>query len=247
MKYSVRHFIDFDKQVHWHYYEDKIAVAKNLGYKAVTQAFYDLYITQNKSLTHIKEVFGYMSIGGITAVFRKFKWPLKQHGGARDFNHLYPHVHELREKYDAIPNITRAVRTAFIKEHSVRLGVSVHAVRNVVDRKTWKNIEAVIDNESDIPNNMCKSKKYWEICGIDASLEERAKYHIGSIFQNKAKCLSCGDIVVSENRHDCGCCSCGSLCVDGGSWGIRRVVKDESCLYEELSEYYTVQKVFYEE
>jgi len=30
------------------------------------------------------------------------------------------------------------------------------------------------------------------------------------------KCLNCDDIIYSRGLHDYRCCSCGSVCVDGG-------------------------------
>lgn len=43
------------------------------------------------------------------------------------------------------------------------------------------------------------------------------------IIRNSAKCLDCGDEIVSVHRHDFKYCSCGSLAVDGGDEYLRRV------------------------
>ena len=42
------------------------------------------------------------------------------------------------------------------------------------------------------------------------------------IIHNKAKCLKCGDIIESYNRHDFKWCSCRAIFVDGGHEYIRR-------------------------
>lgn len=41
-------------------------------------------------------------------------------------------------------------------------------------------------------------------------------------FQNAAKCLHCGDIIVSRYRHDFVTCSCGDVSVDGGAEYTKR-------------------------
>ena len=54
------------------------------------------------------------------------------------------------------------------------------------------------------------------------------------IIKNQVKCLKCGDIIESKNRHDFVTCSCGNVSVDGGKDYLRRTFhsKDD---YEELS------------
>lgn len=42
------------------------------------------------------------------------------------------------------------------------------------------------------------------------------------IIENKAKCLLCGDVIESVNRHDYVTCSCGNISVDGGKDYLRR-------------------------
>ena len=56
------------------------------------------------------------------------------------------------------------------------------------------------------------------------------------IVLNRAKCLSCGDIIVSYNRHDYKSCSCGKLSVDGGQDYLRRAY-NVPLLVEEMSIY----------
>lgn len=53
---------------------------------------------------------------------------------------------------------------------------------------------------------------------------------------NKAKCKLCGDIIVSEYRHDFRYCKCGEIFVDGGKDYLRRGGNNLSNI-EELSEY----------
>lgn len=78
---------------------------------------------------------------------------------------------------------------------------------------------------------------YHKCCPIDTPPEVRKKHYVGNIFENRAKCLKCGDVIISRNVHDYVTCSCGDLSVDGGSWYAKR-----SCAslnnYEELSTYY---------
>ena len=57
-----------------------------------------------------------------------------------------------------------------------------------------------------------------------------------TIIRNRAKCLLCGDIIESHDRHDFVTCSCGSLSVDGGRYYIRRAFVNVDD-YEELSEF----------
>src|ERR1035438_1170060 len=52
--------------------------------------------------------------------------------------------------------------------------------------------------------------------------------------RNQAKCLGCGDVIVSRNRHDYVTCSCGSLSVDGGLSYTKRNF-DPAVGWEELS------------
>ena len=46
------------------------------------------------------------------------------------------------------------------------------------------------------------------------------------IIENSAKCLKCGDKIISKHRHDYITCSCGNVSVDGGLDYRRRVFKD---------------------
>ena len=56
------------------------------------------------------------------------------------------------------------------------------------------------------------------------------------ITKNSAKCLLCGDVLVSEHRHDFKSCSCGNLSVDGGNDYIRRGWSGSKDTILELSE-----------
>ena len=46
------------------------------------------------------------------------------------------------------------------------------------------------------------------------------------IIENSAKCLKCGDKIISKYRNDYITCSCGNVSVDGGLDCCRRVFKD---------------------
>ena len=54
---------------------------------------------------------------------------------------------------------------------------------------------------------------------------------------NKIKCNYCGDIIVSENRHDFKFCSCGKVAVDGGTDYLRRSYTNSTDDFTELTEY----------
>lgn len=56
------------------------------------------------------------------------------------------------------------------------------------------------------------------------------------IILNRAKCLSCGDVITSYHRHDYVSCSCNKLSVDGGQDYLRRAYNDAS-LVEEMCVY----------
>jgi hypothetical protein len=77
---------------------------------------------------------------------------------------------------------------------------------------------------------------YQEFTTKNTSKEQRRKLNIGDIWSNQAKCLKCGDIIRSKNRHDYVECKCGAIAVDGGSWYLRRTGKEEDI--EEMSEMY---------
>jgi len=51
------------------------------------------------------------------------------------------------------------------------------------------------------------------------------------IVSNTIKCILCGDVIYSKNRHDFVTCSCGKCSVDGGTDYLRRVGE----FYTELS------------
>ena len=46
------------------------------------------------------------------------------------------------------------------------------------------------------------------------------------IVKNKAKCLKCGDVIESIDRHDYVQCSCGNISVDGGKDYLKRSYRD---------------------
>jgi hypothetical protein len=52
---------------------------------------------------------------------------------------------------------------------------------------------------------------------------------------NAAKCLKCGDTIMSTSRHDFVTCSCGNLSVDGGHDYLKRSVRDGQSSYEDCS------------
>jgi hypothetical protein len=64
--------------------------------------------------------------------------------------------------------------------------------------------------------------------------DEREKLCIGAYRFNQAKCLKCDQIVRSKNRHDYKMCKCKNLSVDGGTWYLKRALKDATA-FEDLS------------
>lgn len=80
-------------------------------------------------------------------------------------------------------------------------------------------------------------KHYWEVFLPDTPKEVREKHYIGNIWKNQAKCLSCLEVIISNNRHDFVTCSCGNLSVDGGSFYTRRLFQTADS-WEEMSLYY---------
>lgn len=81
-----------------------------------------------------------------------------------------------------------------------------------------------------------KTKRPCSNCGQkekNTTKKPRNKFrHV--IKENKVMCKKCGDIIESKHRHDFVCCSCDSVCVDGGHDYTRRLYKDDDC-YIELS------------
>ena len=55
------------------------------------------------------------------------------------------------------------------------------------------------------------------------------------IIKNCIKCKFCGDIIISEHRHDFKCCSCGRVAIDGGHDYLKRSFTNNPNDYEELS------------
>lgn len=61
------------------------------------------------------------------------------------------------------------------------------------------------------------------------------------IIKNALKCLKCGDIIESKDRHDYVTCSCGNVSVDGGLDYLRRSFI-EADSWEDLSEYEDIEE-----
>lgn len=61
-------------------------------------------------------------------------------------------------------------------------------------------------------------------------------YTDSKIKLNCAKCLVCGDVLISHSRHDFVTCSCGNLSVDGGYDYLKRSAIFPN-LYLDMSEY----------
>lgn len=49
---------------------------------------------------------------------------------------------------------------------------------------------------------------------------------------NRAKCLKCGDTLISKHGHDFVTCSCGSLSVDGGQDYLKRCYNNDRDILE---------------
>lgn len=75
---------------------------------------------------------------------------------------------------------------------------------------------------------------YHFICNKDTPKEERDRLFIGKWYNNSVKCLKCGDVIRSKNKHHYNRCSCGTIAVDGGSHYLKRV--GDLTMYEDLSE-----------
>lgn len=61
------------------------------------------------------------------------------------------------------------------------------------------------------------------------------------IIRNALKCLKCGDVIESKDRHDYVTCSCGNVSVDGGLDYLRRSFI-EADSWEDLSEYEDIEE-----
>lgn len=57
------------------------------------------------------------------------------------------------------------------------------------------------------------------------------------ILKNSIKCNHCGDVIVSEHRHDFKWCKCGTVAVDGGQDYLKRTFKNSTDDFTDLSEY----------
>jgi hypothetical protein len=80
---------------------------------------------------------------------------------------------------------------------------------------------------------------YHDFLSKDSPPSERRRLNTGDVWANQARCLECGDLIRSRNRHDYVTCSCGSLSVDGGSWYCKRSYK-EGAAWEDLSESFDI-------
>lgn len=60
---------------------------------------------------------------------------------------------------------------------------------------------------------------------------------------NKIKCNYCGDIILSESRHEFKFCSCGKVAVDGGTDYLRRIYTNSCDDFTELTEYIDFKSV----
>lgn len=63
-----------------------------------------------------------------------------------------------------------------------------------------------------------------------------SEYSMRKIIKNSIKCNHCGDIIVSEYRHNFKWCSCQSVAVDGGTDYLKRSFKNSPADFTELSE-----------
>jgi len=78
---------------------------------------------------------------------------------------------------------------------------------------------------------------YHDFTDRTTARKERRRLHVGDVWLNAARCLGCGDVVRSRNRHDYVRCSCGAVAVDGGSWYAKRSIAP-GAEYEELAQPY---------
>jgi hypothetical protein len=83
-----------------------------------------------------------------------------------------------------------------------------------------------------------KVTDYQDFTTKDMSIEDRRKLNVGDVWSNEAKCLSCGDVLRSKNKHNFITCSCGNLSVDGGSAYTKRLFRDEVDSWVEMSVLY---------
>lgn len=72
----------------------------------------------------------------------------------------------------------------------------------------------------------------------ELTVSERNQIYVGDIRVNAAKCKKCGEVIVSDHRHDYKTCSCGNLSVDGGSWYAKRCFKGGDDSFENMIESY---------
>jgi len=83
---------------------------------------------------------------------------------------------------------------------------------------------------------------YHKFTTIDTPQSERRRLNVGDIWINEAKCKKCGDVIVSNNRHDFKRCKCGAIAVDGGSWYAKRMASREEDIENNIVCYKDIKK-----
>lgn len=83
-------------------------------------------------------------------------------------------------------------------------------------------------------------KDYHDFTTKDMPKGSRQRLGVGDIWVNAVKCLKCGDVPRSKNRHHCCWCKCGDVAVDGGSF-ITRVTGDPRT-WESMVEFFSDAK-----
>jgi hypothetical protein len=68
----------------------------------------------------------------------------------------------------------------------------------------------------------------------DSSLDELDLPLQKKLLINKAKCLSCGDVLESKNSRDWVQCSCGNIYIDGGLSYARAGCRDGWTTFQDL-------------
>ena len=129
-------FAELENKKRWNFYDEKIAIARSLGYNYVSEALYIMFFVKKHSIEQIRIMFEYQSIGGITASFRAFGWKFGPHGGARNFAQLFDHVQEIRKDFAHSGETLQE----YSRRKAIEYGVSYCAIRNCITKRTWKNI-----------------------------------------------------------------------------------------------------------
>ena len=82
-----------------------------------------------------------------------------------------------------------------------------------------------------------ETRKMRGLCCIKKHIFDNVLGDFMKITKNCIKCNHCGDIIVSEYRHDFKYCKCGKVAVDGGNDYLRRSFINSKDDFTELSEY----------